>query len=385
MLEPLGQSQVIAYLENLTGGRQIHLISFEKSKDWRNLDERNKLAHYISASGIVWHPLTYHKTPSTLATAWDITCGVLVGLWLVFRYKITLVHARSYVPSVIALLLKQLTGVKYLFDMRGFWVDERVDGGLWPRNSRKFYFAKGFERRFLIAADHVVSLTHSAVREMKNFDYLLGVTLAVTVIPTCVDMDKFKPLSKLPRESSFVLGYVGSASTWYLFDEVVACFVELLKIRPDAKFLIINRDQHDFIRERLFHMGSANLNIELVSVKHEEVPLHISRMDAGIFFIKPVFSKQASSPTKLGEFLACGVPCLGNYGVGDMDQLLAREQVGVVLKAFDVISVEKALQQLLKLVADPETSVRCVATANRHFSLSKGVKAYEKIYNKLLG
>jgi len=48
------------------------------------------------------------------------------------RHRLRIVHARSYVPSVMALAIKRLTGVKYLFDMRGFWADERADGQLWP-------------------------------------------------------------------------------------------------------------------------------------------------------------------------------------------------------------------------------------------------------------
>jgi hypothetical protein len=34
MLEPLGQSEVLANLERLATGRQIHLLSFEKVEDW---------------------------------------------------------------------------------------------------------------------------------------------------------------------------------------------------------------------------------------------------------------------------------------------------------------------------------------------------------------
>ena len=33
---------------------------------------------------------------------------------------------------LMALPAKRMTGAKLLFDMRGFWADERVDGGLWP-------------------------------------------------------------------------------------------------------------------------------------------------------------------------------------------------------------------------------------------------------------
>ena len=80
MLEPLGQSQVLAYLKRLADGRRIHLISFEKAEDWANVVARERLASDITASGIVWHPLRYHKRPTALATAWDIACGIVLSM-----------------------------------------------------------------------------------------------------------------------------------------------------------------------------------------------------------------------------------------------------------------------------------------------------------------
>lgn len=385
MLEPLGQSQVLAYLKRLAACRRIHLISFEKPEDWAHEAERKRIAQDIACAGIVWHPLRYHKRPTALATAWDIACGIALGLWLVLRHRLGIVHARSYVASVMALALKCVTGVKYVFDMRGFWADERVDGGLWPRSGRMFREAKGFERRFLLAADHVVSLTHAAVTEMQRFPYLQRRMPPVTVIPTCADLARFTPMAREPDGGDFVLGYVGSAGTWYLFDEVAACFAQLLRMRPDARFLIVNRGEHAFIRERLAAAGVPDAAVELATATHAEMPRQMARMDAGVFFIKPVFSKQASAPTKLAEFLGCGIPCLGNAGVGDMAEVLEGEQVGVALKAFDPASMGVALQQLLQLAADPTTRGRCVAAAQRHFSLDEGVARYRGIYERIDG
>lgn len=383
ILEPLGQSQVLSYLKRLATNRLIHLISFEKSADWANVFERDRIANDIAAAGIVWHPLRYHKAPSALATAWDIVCGISLGLWLVLRHRIGVVHARSYVPSVMALTIKRLTGVKYIFDMRGFWADERVDGGLWPRNGIMYLIAKNFEQRFLLAADHVVSLTHAAVREMRCFGYLQGCMPPFTVIPTCADLMHFKPIRSKSTNNGLVVGYVGTVGTWYLFDEVAKYFSLILNLWPDARFLIVNRNEHDYIRERLAVAGIPSFLVELVAANHNEVPQQMSRMDAGIFFIKPVFSKQASAPTKLAEFLGCGIPCLSNAGVGDMADVLEGDQVGVAIKAFDDESIIVALNQLIKLVNDPKTSARCVASARKHFSLDEGVRLYEKIYKTL--
>ena len=384
MLEPLGQSQVLGYLKHLAAGRRIHLISFEKPEDWGHEVERERVAKDIAGAGIVWHPLRYHRRPTALATSWDIVRGIAVGLFLVMRHRLRIVHARSYVSALMALVIKRFTGAKFLFDMRGFWADERVDGGLWPRSGRMFRVAKWFEKRFFLGADHVVSLTHAAVSEMQRFEYLQGRMPPVTVIPTCADLARFTPMSRKPDGRSFVLGYVGSAGTWYLFDAVASCFAQLLRMQPDSRFLIVNRGQHEYIRSELAKAGVPDSSFELVAADHGAVPQKMAGMDAGIFFYRPSFSRAACAPTKLGEFLGCGIPCLSNAGVGDMAEVLEGERVGVALKAFDEAALTNGLQALLHLVADPTTRARCVAAAQKHFSLDEGVKAYGNIYSKLM-
>jgi glycosyltransferase involved in cell wall biosynthesis len=381
VLEPLGQSQVLAYLKQLAAGHVIHLVSFEKREDWRNLAEREKLVRELAQSGIHWHPLRYHKTPSAVATAWDIACGTALGLWLMLWHRLEIVHARSYVPSAMAVAIKRLTGARYIFDMRGFWADERVDGGIWPREGRLYRVAKRFERRFLLAADHVVSLTHAAVAEIRRFPYLQGRMPPFSVIPTCADLTRFVPPPSRHREG-FVLGYVGSAGTWYLFDATAACFAELRKLRPDARFLIVNRGEHDLIRQRLAAAGIPASAYELTAATHADVPRQIGRMHAGVFFIRPAFSKQASAPTRLAEFLGCGIPCLGNTGVGDMARVLEGERVGATVDRFDSESLRQGVQRLLELVADPACRERCTAAARKHFSLDRGVQQYEAIYRE---
>jgi hypothetical protein len=382
MLEPLGQSQVLAYLKMLVPGHCIHLISFEKSDDWANLAEREYIAQELSSVGIKWHPLNYHKHPIALATAWDIASGIALGVYLVLRHRLAIVHARSYVASVMALALKQITGVKYVFDMRGFWADERVDGNIWPRTGHMFRVAKWFEKRFFLSADHVVSLTKAAVNEIKRFPYLKGQMPPVTVIPTCADLARFTPIQGV-RQAGFVMGYVGSAGTWYEFDATVACFAGLLRMKPDARILIVNRNEHDYIRERLVAGGVPIAAVELVAANHSEVPLLLARMHASIFFIKPLFSKQASAPTKLAELLGSGIPCLANSGVGDMAEILESEQVGVAVNDFSLKSIHAGLISLFDLVETPGIQGRCVAAAQKHFSLDEGVRRYSQVYLSL--
>lgn len=387
MLEPLGQSQVLAYLKRLALDRKIHLISFEKPEDWSQVTNRNHLTDEIASSRIVWHPLRYHKKPSAIATLWDIISGIVLALFLVLRYRLSIVHARSYVPSVMALVLKRVTGIKYIFDMRGFWADERVDGGLWPKAGRLYRMAKWFERKFLLEADVVVSLTQVAVDEIRSFPYLKDRMPVFEVITTCADLELFRPSHSdsklLSIDRPFTLGYVGSVGVWYLFDETLRCFKLLRERVPDARLLILNRGGHEFIRERMqaLHIDADAVHIE--EANHAGVARAMQQMDAGIFFYKPTYSKKATAPTRLGEFLGCGVPCLGNTGVGDMASILEREQVGVALSRFDDEAMHEAIEQLLQLTMAGGIRERCREVALQYLSLDYGVLSYSKIYTHL--
>ena len=383
MLEPLGESQVLRYLERLSISNKIILISFEKYADWQQIEKRETFRAEVQMAGVIWIPLRYHNRPNILATAYDIFRGFWLGVWIVLKYRVRIVHARSYVPSIIALALKKLFYLRFIFDMRGFWADERVDGGLWSRDGHLYNLAKWFERRFLIRADHVVSLTYSAVRIMKKFSYLQSRLPVFTVIPTCVDLRRFKFHNDRLREEPFVLGYLGSVGSRYMFHKVAEAFAVLLRLRPNARLLVVNRGGHAYIYQHLQKAAVPQSLVEVTSVPHSEVPTLIARMHAGIFFYKPAFSNAATAPTKLGEFLGCGIPCLSNVGVGDMAELLQREGVGIAIESFDEDSLYQGLSQLLSLCADPEVSERCVAAAQRNFSLDEGVARYERIYKSL--
>jgi len=85
----------------------------------------------------------------------------------------------------------------------------------------------------------------------------------------------------------------------------------------------------------------------------------------------------------LGEFLATGIPCLGNAGVGDIESIFREENVGVTINGFSDAEMHRAAVELLKLADDEGIAQRCRSTAARYFSLDAGAAAYEEIYRSL--
>lgn len=384
MLEPLGQSQVIAYIEQLSDQYAFDLISFEKPADLADDARRGEIAARLAKSGIRWHPLRYHKSPSVPATAYDLAVGTALAIRIARKSKAKIVHARSYVAAIMALSAKKATGARFLFDMRGLWADERVDGDLWRADGLLFKTAKSVERKLLLSADATVTLTEASVREIRNFDYVDGDELPLFVIPTCADLTRFRPQPGIGPEV-FTLGYLGSIGTWYLFDDVLRLFRVIEHHRADARLLIVNRNEQNLIRNRLENFDIDSSRVELTSAPHDEVPDYVSRMSVGAAIIKPAYSKLASAPTKLAEYLGCGVPCIGNDGVGDMHEILEGERVGVSLRTVSGNEIERAASRFFSLHTDPDLPERCRRVAVDRFSLRSGVNKYRAVYAYLLG
>jgi glycosyltransferase involved in cell wall biosynthesis len=380
MLEPLGQSQVIAYLERLADTARFHIVSFEKPADLADTTRRLATARRLERAGIAWHPLKYHKRPTLPATLYDIALGTAVGLWLMLRYRLRIVHARSYLPALIGLWIKRLTGARLVFDMRGFWADERRDSGAWNASGTLYRSVKRIERSLLRAADHIVTLTCAAKAELESFP--ISRPVPISVIPTCADLDKFALRTRRP--DVFTLGYLGTVGMNRLFPEVLACFRILREARPDARLLVVNRGEHEQVRAAVHEAGIPDDAIELVTAHHDEVPALIGRMSAGTALNRPSYAEIARAPTKLAEYLACGVPCLCNAGIGDLEAILQGETAGVILREFTEAERRRAIARLLELDADPLTTETCRKLARDRFSLEAGTRIYRAIYQDLI-
>jgi glycosyltransferase involved in cell wall biosynthesis len=397
LLSPLGQSQILPYLRGLTGrGHQVTILSFEQGPHTR-ADVQAGLRAELDALGIGWHALDYHKSPSVPATAFDVVVGAVRAALIIKQRDIQILHARSYVPTLIALLaLGRDRGRKLVFDMRGFWADERIDGNLWDRR-RKVYdavyrLAKGLERWALRRADHVVILTRAGARLLPEIPGAPSPLPPVTVIPTCVDLDRFQPApDKLARRQELglpagrpILVYQGSIGTWYLLAEMVA-FVRRAKQRwPDLLWLVLAPGEHQTVRAAASAAGlREGDDFRLEALPHAQVPRWLAAADAAFFFIRPSYSKTSSCPTKFGECLACGLPVVANAGVGDVAETIADRKVGAVVAAFDDASFDQALHQLTVLWADKKLASRCRQAAEADFDLVDAVSRYDAIYRSL--
>jgi hypothetical protein len=129
LTDPLGQSQILPYLVGLSAkGYALTVISAEKAENFASGATRSR-----TLSG-QWHCLAACGIHQKAAGAFHVVGPgqhVPARLRLHQRHRFSIVHCRSYLTALLGLRLKERHGLKFIFDMRGFWADERVEGGLW--------------------------------------------------------------------------------------------------------------------------------------------------------------------------------------------------------------------------------------------------------------
>ena len=403
MTDSLGQSQVIPYIIELSKKEfKFSLISFEKETNYNKFKDTVK--RLCSENNIEWHPKSYTKKPPILSTIWDIFRMYQETKTIHKKSPIDIIHCRSYQAASIGQRMQSKSNIPWLFDMRGFWADERVDGGIWKLSNPIFKFIYNFYKKkeieFLIDAGAVISLTENGKEEILSWQHKQTTPLAlrekkldISVIPCCVDTELFNPekvtvdqqtqlrTSLNIQADQFVLGYVGSIGTWYMLPEMLDFFQVLEKSNPTALFLFIS-NEGDKVKELAAQKGISEDKIRVVSCLHSQVASYISLFTASIYFIIPAYSKKASSPTKQAELMSMGIPVICNAGVGDSDLIVQKHNAGWVVDNFTEANYQLVVDAIEKsdFTEFSEISQSC----KEIFALEKGAEIFEKSYVRIL-
>jgi len=393
LTDPLGQSQVLPYVIGLQKkGYRLFVLSFEKKERFNK--SQKDIQQIVDAEGIVWLPEMFTSSPPLLSKLWDQRKMNNRAKEICKTKNIHFLHCRSYVSAEAAIKIKATLGIPFLFDMRGFWVDERVDNGQWnlknPLYKALYKTYKKKELRYLAEAAQIISLTEKGKLELKN-TYQVSEN-KITVIPCCVDLAHFDYRNILPKNQEAarkkigipdgvpVLSYAGSLGGWYLLPEMMDFFLIFKKQFNQAIFLIITTDQNTDIAALAATKGIKESDIKVASASRNEMPLFLSLSTWSLFFIKDAYSKKASSPTKQGEIMAMGIPIICN-DIGDTGGIITASQSGWVVDNLKKTNYQETIEQMQNENSKNPENIRNAAV--RYFSLEDGIEKYASLYKKI--
>ncbi|MEO6671535.1 MAG: glycosyltransferase [Ferruginibacter sp.] len=396
MTDPLGQSQVIPYLIGLSKfGYQFTILSCDKPDHFSA--NKEYVEGLLKGFYVEWVSIPYHKNPPVISSVYDYLRLKQAAKTLHKKRNYDMVHTRPGLPTLVALWMKKKYGVRFLNDVRGFWADERVDGGMWnlknPVYKKIYHFFKQHEYECLEKADHITCLTHAAKKEMLCWKNIKGQPLPIDVIPCSADLDLFNPLNVDAslkkqfrddlniKDTDIIFTYLGSIGGWYLIKEMMQ-FCKLIADRmPEARFLFISPHRHEQIVAAAAQFGLPLEKIITTHAQRHEVPVLLSFSNYSLFFIKKCFSKISSSPTKHGEIMAMQIPLITNAGVGDIKEIVEEYDAGIVLNDLSENSMQLAAEKIVNKPVFDKQKIRQGAEAI--YSLEKAVLAYKLVYDKI--
>jgi glycosyltransferase involved in cell wall biosynthesis len=387
LLDPLGASQIVPYVEIIARDRPMLVVSFEKG----GVDERQAraLAERLSARGITWTPLRYRRRPQLLAKTLDLWAGVRAVRGAI-EGGAGIVHARGHVEMEIA--VRSTRSLPILFDIRGLLPEEYVDARLWSARDPRYLWAKRAERGYYRRASGAVVLTKAIVPYVRARFAEFGRQPPLEVIPTVVDLERFRfdPSARaaarqnLDAEDRVVFVYSGSLGTWYLANEM-ARFVRVYRDTLGKSVLLLWQlnTAPDVARKASVDAGLAPGEVRITSARAEDVPAQLSAGDVALALVMPTFSKRASCPTKYAESLAVGMPLVMTRQVGDSAEFEA-QGAGVTLEPpFDDSQMREACLRLETLRQLPRTHF--TSLAERSFDIERvAMPAYRRLYQAIL-
>ena len=393
LTDTLGESQILSYLTKLSQcNYKFYIVAAEKKRLFEAHQAR--ISSICEEYNITWIPVTYHKSPPVISTLFDIIKISQACHEVCKSHNISILHCRGYIPAMIGRSIKKKLNIPYIFDMRGFWPDEKVESGAWSSYPLKiiYKYFKTKERQLFQDADRIISLTFTGKKEVKRIASVPGDL--VGVIPTCVNFEIFPTFSDTVRDTvrndlgipldSNVLVYSGSLGGNYKIDIPFSVFAAFQELHPESYFLILSRSGEEVVENYLIknNLQSLLLRVRILSVEFNEVHRYLMASDVGLIFYGSGFSNLGRSPTKLGEYWASGLPAFTFEGIGDVSEIIHKYPgSGAVSKDNSKEQILKALRNLTHSTADRKTLRKF---ASDYYSLSKGVQFYKDLYDTLI-
>lgn len=384
LLEPLGQSQIFAYLRGISRTYAVTLLTFERPEDLNNSELMARCAKECTEFGIVWIPQKLYLRPKLIAPIANSVLMLLHSYITIRKSKICLIHARSYIPAFVAACIYKIFKIPFIFDLRAFWIEEKITAGIIVRDSFLHRLLVTGEKFCLRNAACVISVNHASLDSL-SLRYPNDFSRErVVVIPTCVDLDRFIP-ALFPKKMP-VIGCLGSIlSGWFRLDWL-SSFIRMAMVQnPELIFQITTRDDPQLVLQalQLEDEFKVRVRVEFSSpdLVHEVLQAQFASV---MFYAGGALSEIGRSPTRMAEALACGLPVVANAGVGDVAKIIEEFNVGVLVKSGSSLDMVDAWTRLELLRQDPDLALRCRRAAESVFSLQRGTQSYLQVYKKIL-
>jgi len=303
----------------------------------------------------------------------------------IFRNKYDVIHSFNFTPTLVGSLAKFFTGKKLICDLGGLIADERVSAGIWGKKSFAYKVSKILEKISIEYCDHVIVVSNT-FKEYLLERYKIN---SIEVIPSCVNENRFffdiekreKMRNRFNLNDKIVIVFSGSFAPWDLSEKIIDYFEKLKNKITNAHFLILTINKEKIL-EMALNRGLKKNDFTLLSLPFDEVPEYLLMGDIALLFRSNSIVHRVGSPMKFAEYLACGLPIIGNDGLGELCKVVEDNKVGAIVDFDKEAKNEKVINDLLNSILNERESLRqrCIDLAVEQFSYKRYLDTYLTLY-----
>lgn len=179
--------------------------------------------------------------------------------------------------------------------------------------------------------------------------------------------------------------YVGTLDKLRNLRFMIHMFRLVLKDIPQAHLLIVgNGDDKSTLEKLVCNLGLIDNITFMGNVPYEEIPKIISRSDLGISPIPPMEPYRLSSPLKVFEYMAGGIPVVVNEEISDQHDAIVSSCGGISIP-YDIVEFSRSVSDLLTSSEKRETlgsTGRDWVIANRNYE-NMAIEIERELYRLL--
>ncbi len=321
--------------------------------------------------------------------AWARALGRLVA-----EERPEIIHAhsghRGFETALVALAVGRATDTPVVYEVRGFFESLWTSDVEWSERSETYERRRETEKRCMLAAAAVVTLSESMRRDIVE----RGVPADhVFVVPNGVDSAAFAPRERSAALAErwgltgrFVFGYVSNLDHYREGHELLIDAAALYRDRGvDAVALIVgDGSRADELRERARSAGVEDRVVFTGKVPHDQVLDYYALYDA---FVIPRVDERAArlvTPLKPFEAMAAGIPLVVS-GLPALTEITGEGSRGL---SFAVGDAEDLVARLEELRTDPAGAhamvERALTWVREERSWRSNGERYAEVYRRVL-
>jgi glycosyltransferase involved in cell wall biosynthesis len=278
--------------------------------------------------------MAYYLLFALHAAAW--------ALWNRKKYDVIITTSPPIFVTLPGLLAKTLSGKHWIVDVRDLWIDASVSLGFIKKGSLYEKISRRFEWLFYSRSDMVTVTTMESVNRIVQAYPGLDREKFV-LVSNGVDTEKFWRPGAPKKKQIIYSGNIGHAQD---LEKVILAMGEVSK-KHDVRLVIVGDGD---LKGRLVSMVKENNLEDSVVFKdlvpRDEVPELISESSIGVAPLKDIETLEYAIPTKVFEYMACGIPFVG-CSRGEIANIAGQSRAGIIARN-DVRAIADALCSLLE-------------------------------------